>query len=123
MQSEWMSSESLASFFYSELTEGKRNPGRPKKRYKDNLKANLKWTGIELKELETAASNRSGWRATTTTATRNFEKNRRLFIAAARDRRKKAAKNPITTRGTPCPICNRICASKFGLENHMRAHH
>ena len=25
--------------FYGELTEGKRNPGRHKKRYKDNLKA------------------------------------------------------------------------------------
>ena len=28
--------------FYGELTEEKRNPWRPKKRYKDNLRANLK---------------------------------------------------------------------------------
>ena len=98
--------------FYGELTEGKRNPGRHKKRYKDNLKANLKWAGIEPKELETAASNRSGWRATTMSATRNFENNRRLCIAAARDRRKRAANNQITTGGTPCPIFNRMCTLK-----------
>ena len=72
--------------FYDELTGVKRNPGRPKKRYKDKLKANLKWAGIEPKELETTASNRSGWRATNMSATRNFENNRRLCIAAARDR-------------------------------------
>ena len=107
--------------FYGELTEGKRNPGRHKKRYKDNLKANLKSAGIEPKKLETATSNRSGWRATTMSATRNFE-NCRLCIAAARDRRKRAANNPITTQGTPCPICNCICTSKFGLQSHMRAH-
>ena len=91
-------------------------------KYKDNLKANLKWAGIEPKELETATSNRSVWHATTMSATRNFENNRRLCIAAARDHWKRAANNPITTRGTPCPICNCMCDSKFGLQSHMRAH-
>ena len=109
--------------FYGDLTEGKRNPGRPKKRYKDNLKANLKWAGIEPKELETAASNRSGWRATTMSATRSFENNRRLCIAAARDRRKRATnygvrkwtKLPIPFRGVAAPLrgANHITVSSF----------
>ena len=46
--------------FYGELSQGRRNQGRPKKRYKGNLKSNLKWAGIQPKELETAAANRSG---------------------------------------------------------------
>ena len=108
--------------FYGELSQGRRNQGRPKKRYKDNLKSNLKWAGIQPKELETAAANRSGWRATVQRAARNFELDRRLYIAAARDRRKRAAKAPITTGGTPCPICGRVCASDFGLQSHMRVH-
>ena len=86
--------------FYGELTEGKLNPWCPKKRYKDNLKANLKWAGIEPMELETTASNRSGWHATTMSTTRNFEDNRHLCITAAKDRQKRAANNPITTGGT-----------------------
>ena len=106
--------------FLRRAISGQTQP-RPK-RYKDNLKSNLKWAGIQLKELETAEANRSGWRATVQRAARNFELDRRLYIAAARDRRKRAAKAPITTGGTPCPIVGRVCASDFGLQSHMRVH-
>ena len=47
--------------FYGELVSGHRKQGRPKKRYKDNLKTNLKWAGVHPKELETSAADRSGW--------------------------------------------------------------
>ena len=106
--------------FYGELSQGRCNQGWPKKRYKDNLKSNLKWAGIQPKELETAAANRSGWRATVQKAARKFELDHRLYIAAARNRHKRAAKDPITTGGTPCPIC--VCASDFILQSHMRVH-
>ena len=92
--------------FYGELSQCRRNQGRPKKKHNDHLKSNLKWAGIQPKELETAAANRSGWRATFQRAARNFE------LDCGR----------ITTGGTPCPISGPVCASDFGLQSHMRVH-
>ena len=111
-----------SQLFHGELSQGRRSQVRPKKRYKDNLKSNLKWAGIHPKELESAAANRSGWRATVHSAARNFEHDRRLCIAAARDRRKRATNAPITTGGTPYPMCGRVCALDFGLHSHMLVH-
>ena len=108
--------------FYGELASGSRKRGRPKKRFKDNLKANIKWTGIQPRQLETAASDRSRWRALTTNAVKAFEDDRRQRLAAARDRRHKAATASVLSTGVPCPICSRTCASDFGLRSHMRIH-
>ena len=63
---------------YGELSQGRRKQGQPEKRYKDNLKSNLKWAGIQPNELETAAANRSGWQVKVKNAARNFENDRRL---------------------------------------------
>ncbi|XP_001621445.3 neurogenic locus notch homolog protein 2 [Nematostella vectensis] len=99
--------------FYSELGSGYRKKGRPKKRYKDNLKSNLKWTSLLPRQLEAAASNRTCWRALTSNAVQSFEGDRRSRLTAARDRRHRAASASVPTTGVPCPICNRICASDF----------
>ena len=107
---------------YAELTSGSRKQGRPKKRYKDNLKANLKWAGLQPRQLETAACDRTGWRALTRKAVKTFEDDRRQRLAAARDRRHRAASASVLTAGVPCPTCNRTCASDFGLRSHMRVH-
>ena len=104
--------------FYGELVSGHRKQGRPQKRYKDNLKTNLKWARVHPKELETSAADRSGWRVTIRSAANNFEKDRRQRIAAARERRHRAASSAPPTEGIPCEIC----ASAFGLSSHMRSH-
>ena len=95
--------------FYGELVSGHRKQGRPQKRYKDNLKT---W------KLETSAADRSGWRVTIRSAANNFEKDRRQRLAAARERRHRAASSAPPTEGIPCEIC----ASAFGLRSHMRSH-
>ena len=107
---------------YGELSSGSRKQGRPKKRYKDNLKANLKWTGLQPRHLEPAASDRTRWRAITKQAVKTFEDDRRQRFTAARDRRHRAASASVLTNGVPCPTCNRMCASDFGLRSHMRIH-
>ena len=48
--------------FYSELAEGTRDVGRPKKRYKDHLKDTLKNCAINPDEFENLAVDRSAWR-------------------------------------------------------------
>ncbi|XP_071482080.1 uncharacterized protein [Diadema antillarum] len=99
--------------FYSELSHGNCNQGRPKKRYKDNLKANLKWAHLQPRELETAVVDRYRWRAFTRKAITAFEDNRRQRLAAARERRHQAASTCVPPSCIPCPACNRMCASSF----------
>jgi hypothetical protein len=48
---------------YSQLCSGKRNQGRPRLRYKDVVKRNMKWKKIEVKSWQTMAENRTVWRA------------------------------------------------------------
>ncbi|XP_072171913.1 uncharacterized protein [Diadema setosum] len=108
--------------FYSELTQGNRNQGRPKKRYKDNLKANLKWAHLQPREFKTAAVDRYRWRALTKKAVTAFEVNCRQCLAVARERRHQAASTCVPPSGIPCPTCNCMCASSFGLCSHMQTH-
>uniref|UniRef100_K7DZQ5 Reverse transcriptase domain-containing protein n=1 Tax=Monodelphis domestica TaxID=13616 RepID=K7DZQ5_MONDO len=59
--------------FYGELSAGLGKQGRPKKRFKDQLKSNLKWAGMTPKQLELAASDRSSWRTHIHHAAATFE--------------------------------------------------
>ncbi|KAJ8358405.1 hypothetical protein AAFF_G00441870, partial [Aldrovandia affinis] len=47
---------------YSQLLTGQRAPGGQKKRYKDNIKANIKKCHIDPKTWEDTATNRTTWR-------------------------------------------------------------
>jgi transcription termination factor 2 len=60
-----MSNERIPKqLFFGELVEGHRKQGRPRKRYKDNLKDNLKWCEVKPKELQQVAQDRTQWRNT-----------------------------------------------------------
>jgi len=48
---------------YSQLCSGKRNQGRPRLRYKDVAKRNMKWREIDTKAWQTIANNRANWRS------------------------------------------------------------
>ena len=50
---------------YSQLKEGKRNQGRPRLRFKDVAKRNMKWREINLNSWQTMAENRVAWRTAT----------------------------------------------------------
>lgn len=107
---------------YGELREGSRKQGRPKLRFKDTIKSNLKWSGIQPRQLEACASDRSGWRSFTSKATATFDEDRRRRLEAARERRHRAASTSIQNTNFQCDICGRLCASGFGLRSHMRRH-
>ena len=49
--------------FYSELGEGTRNLGKPKKRYKDSLKDNLKLCKLDINTWEADAQDRIAWKS------------------------------------------------------------
>ncbi len=95
--------------FFGELAVGSRHQGRPKKRFKDNLKSHLKWADLNPKQLELAASDRASWRAWTNKAATAFEEDSHDHLAAVREHRHRAAAAPAPTTDEPCPLCNRLC--------------
>ena len=107
---------------YGELQLSKRNQGRPKLRYKDTVKANLQWCYIKPKELEERAVDRAKWRALTHKAAANYEEARHQKFTAARDKRHRAASAVTTTTDIQCPHRSRLCASRLGLQSHLRVH-
>ena len=107
---------------YGVLSEGLRNAGHPKKRFKDCIKDSLKYCAFPAKELESRARDRVSWRADTRRAFVTCEDNRRERINTARARRKASSAIPVGA-AFPCQQCPRVCASRIGLVSHTRAHH
>ncbi|XP_068756587.1 uncharacterized protein [Montipora capricornis] len=63
---------------FGELATGTRPTGRPALRYKDVCKRDLKAGGFNPSDLESAASNRSGWRSTTQAVIKEAEESNPL---------------------------------------------
>lgn len=107
---------------YGELCAGKRNTGRPRKRFKDCVKAHLTYADIQPKKLESEVLDRSKWRSLTLQAQTNFEEQRRENVREARTRRKASSIQPPGPGQFPCPHCPRTCRSRIGLTSHLRTH-
>ena len=72
-------------------------------RYKDNVKGNFQWCGIQLKELEAAESDRSQRCSPTLTASTRIEDERRQrLMAAAYERRQRAFFADVTSTEFQC---------------------
>ena len=97
------------------LSSGQRSVGRPKKRFIDHIKINLRKCLIKPCDLETLASDRVVWKATCEAGLAHFVSN---WLAASEECR--ATTKPKT--GPQCPHCGRTCASQFGLQSHLRTH-
>ena len=115
------SSRMPKAVFYGELSQGKRDRGAPRKRFKDQLKRQLTQAGIDHSEWEALAEDREEWRGTIKTAADNFEEGRKTAAAEKRQRRKDSASQPVTDTTFTCPSCSRACRSRIGLHSHQRA--
>ena len=108
---------------YGELSKGSRTAGGQLKRYKDCTKKTLKECNITPEDLERLAGDRQEWRTATRQGLAHFEDARTRRLQEARERRHRAATNPVPTNDDHlCPECGRRCASRIGLVSHMRAH-
>ncbi|XP_076042061.1 uncharacterized protein LOC143025963 [Oratosquilla oratoria] len=101
--------------WYGELSSGKRNTGRPRKRLKDCVKTHLTHTNIPPKKLETEALDRPQWRSITLQAQTVFEDQRRENARKARARLKATSSQPPSYEHFPCPHCPRVCPHKLRL--------
>ena len=109
---------------YGQLTEGNRNIGRPKLRFKDHIKHSMKIFNLNPVNLESVAASRGQWRRAVHSGASHFE-NERTRARIEKSRRRHAGPQP--TSGDPdpnlvCPECGRVCGSLVGLRSHRRKH-
>ena len=103
---------------YSEIQNGQRDVGGQKKRFSDQVKATLRKCSIPPNHLKALAADRNAWRNTCEEGLTAFDTN---YAQVAEDRR--ARRHIISSRtvsGPRCHICDRICASEFGLRSHLQ---
>ena len=109
---------------YGELATGTRPTGRPALRLRDVLKRDLKAGGFDPSELELAASDRSGWRATTRTVIKEAERRRDIRWGEKRARRQQRLQSALPANqprpAFTCSSCSRACGSRIGLFSHTR---
>ena len=109
--------------FYSELTEGSRHVGAPKKRFRDNLKSHMKSCLLDPASWETDAQDRAKWRKLIGDGVENFELQITRTILEKRDRRLLNRQNPTPHQNQfICQACGRVCGYRIGLMSHQRIH-
>ena len=102
---------------YAELLSGKRKTGGQWKRYKDQLKANLKKCEMDL-QWETTADDRAYWRRTSRMGVANLERRRIITEAEKRERRKNREYDNDTADSAVCVcnVCGRMSISNRPLQ-------
>ena len=106
---------------YGELSEGSRPRGRPRLRFKDTCKRDLKSARIEAQSWEDLAESRDRWRAAVHSGTAQAEQARidqQKEKRAARKSRSSSADQPATIHS--CQSCGKDCLSRIGLYSHER---
>ena len=94
-----------------------RKQSRPRKRYKDTVKAGMKWCNIPPTELVATALDRQRWRTLPRFASSSLEEVLRHQAQSAREHRHLAASAIFQ-----CPVCERLWKSRIGRQSHSRIH-
>ena len=112
---------------YGELTSGSRRRGRPKLRYKDTCKRDLKKCDINHSTWNQLADNRSMWKTVVGTGVAYLEEQTKNRANEKRQERKEksvsTSDQEVTTTCHTCNICNRVCKSYIGRISHERSCH
>ena len=106
---------------FGELAGGTRPVGRPKKRYKDQLKGVMKSCNIDPNQFENLTDDRSEWRRVVGAGVGALEQK----LRAERDRRRNTRHQraaTATSGNIACPDCPRRFHSTSGYLSHRRAH-
>ena len=108
---------------FGELAIGSRPQGRPKLRYRDQLKSTLDAAGIGHRSWEEIARNRTEWRRAVRNGTSTIESNRITKEEERRRERKERLRQPPPQPTIPCPHCRRLFSHRLGLASHTRFKH
>ena len=98
---------------FGDLGSGTRAQGGQRKRFKDNLKANIKASHIDLTAWEDLARDRPRWRSAVREGVTLFEKEHRRKAEEKRQRRKERDAAPALPQlaSYTCPFCGKVCVS------------
>ena len=110
--------------FYGEMKSGKRPQHKPRKRFKDSVKANLKLLSIDISKWELSATDRATWRKLIFHGCKEFEAQRVEHSEVKRALRKQnISVIPENLQDNyQCDKCQRVCLSKAGLVSHLKSH-
>ena len=109
--------------FYGQLAQGKRKQQKPKKRFKDSLKDNLKLVNIDIDSWEGKALNRNAWRKLIRVGRDSFFDKCLSHAKIKRDLRKGNSDSlPADVKSWICETCGRVLLSKAGYVNHLKSH-
>ena len=109
--------------FYGELACGKRLQHKPRKRYKDGFKSNLKDEDIDVDTWEATAVDRGVWRELVKTGCGSLYVKRLNRAKMKRALRKGNLENlPCDHANWICDTCGRILLSEAGYVNHLKSH-
>lgn len=102
---------------YGQLATGKRPTGRPRLRFSDVVKRDMKALQMNHTSWEALAADRLTWRSVMTTGLALGEDQ----IRQAADERRARRHNPTPPDSVfLCTKCNRACRSRIGLHSHQR---
>ena len=104
---------------YGQLAVGTRPTGRPRLRYKDVCKRDLKQYQIDVLSWERLAEDHALWRLAVRKGVHVGEDARNEILAEKRARRKKRECQPQPSTFI-CVKCQRDCHSRVGLHSHLR---
>ena len=110
--------------FYGELLRGKRPQHKPRMRFKDVIKGNLKAMKIDVNNWEVLTVDRNSWRRIVQDGCEYFEE-KQLEHAATRRILRKGVHDGATAgfqQELRCVVCGRFLLSRAGLVNHMKSH-
>ncbi|KAI8511741.1 hypothetical protein Bbelb_108410 [Branchiostoma belcheri] len=102
---------------YGQLADGKRDRGRPKLRFIDVCKRDLKLFHIGA-NWEHLAQNRTAWRYALRQGAKKLEDD----LVQNETTRRHKRHHPSATPAFTCTTCGKLCRSKAGLAAHGRAH-
>ena len=108
---------------FGELANESRPRGRPKLRYKDQLKSTLNAAGIGHETWEETARDRTAWRRAVRDGATTIERNRIQKEEERRRERRERMRQPPPQPTIPCPHCRRFFCHRLGLASHIKYKH
>jgi hypothetical protein len=105
---------------YGELAEGTRPTGRPRLRYKDVCKKDMKTVNISVNNWESCANNRYEWRLAVRPGVQKAEEGIKSNLATKRAKRKAKQQQLQQESIFTCSKCNKDCHARVGLFSYSR---
>ena len=105
---------------YGKLVKGSRSVGRPRLRFKDVCRRDMRICHIDTNKWEVDAENRAAWRLNVKQGTERSKVKRRVASTEKRARKREKKQHPQKASQFLCGQWTKDCHSGVGLHSHLR---